>query len=38
MNTPWIGAMVVLLALVLTRFSGASDKKAAYQALKMQAA
>lgn len=32
MNTPWIGAIVVLLALVLTRFSGALDKKAQQQA------
>jgi DHA1 family inner membrane transport protein len=38
MNTPWIGAMVVLLALVLTCFSGALDKKVEYQALKKQAA
>ncbi|WP_028865675.1 MFS transporter [Psychromonas aquimarina] len=38
MNTPWIGAIVVLLALVLTRFSGALDKKAESQALKMQTA
>jgi len=38
MNTPWIGAIVVLLALVLTRFSGTLDKKAEYQALKKQAA
>lgn len=38
MNTPWIGAIVVLLALVLTRFSGALDKKAEYQALNKQAA
>jgi len=36
MNTPWIGAMVVLLALVLTRFSGALDNKAEYQTLKKQ--
>ncbi|WED28750.1 MFS transporter [Vibrio sp. DW001] len=28
MHTPWIGAVVVLLALVLTRFSGKLDKKA----------
>lgn len=28
MNTPWIGAVVVLFALVLVRFSGALDKKA----------
>jgi len=33
MNTPWIGAIVVLLALVLTRFSGALDKKAQQKAL-----
>ncbi|MGB5445491.1 MAG: MFS transporter [Psychromonas sp.] len=38
MNTPWIGAIVVLLALVLTRFSGALDKKAEYQALMMETA
>lgn len=36
MNTPWIGAIVVLLALVLTRFSGALDKKAQQQAPMMQ--
>ncbi|MBA6222754.1 MULTISPECIES: MFS transporter [unclassified Colwellia] len=33
MNTPWIGAIVVLFALVLTRFSGALDKKAQKKAL-----
>lgn len=33
MNTPWIGAIVVLIALALTRFSGALDKKAASQEL-----
>jgi len=38
MNTPWIGAIVVLFALVLTRFSGALDKKAEYHALKKQVA
>ncbi len=27
MNTPWIGAVIVLIALGLTRFSGALDKK-----------
>lgn len=32
MNTPWIGAIVVLFALVLTRFSGALDKRAALKA------
>ncbi|UPR27800.1 MFS transporter [Vibrio cyclitrophicus] len=33
MNTPWIGAMIVLIALVLTRISGALDnKKPAFQA------
>lgn len=36
MNTPWIGAIVVLLALVLTRFSGALDKKAQQKALMTQ--
>jgi DHA1 family inner membrane transport protein len=29
MNTPWVGAIVVLIALVLTRFSGALDDRAA---------
>ncbi|HEY7864563.1 MAG TPA: MFS transporter, partial [Psychromonas sp.] len=38
MNTPWIGALVVLFALVLTRISGALDKKAEYQAIRKQAA
>ena len=38
MNTPWIGAIVVLLALVLTRFSGALDKKAQQRALMTQMA
>ncbi|PKH03319.1 MFS sugar transporter [Psychromonas sp. MB-3u-54] len=38
MNTPWIGALVVLFALLLTRFSGALDKKAEVQALKIKAA
>ncbi len=38
MNTPWIGAIVVLLALVLTRFSGALDKKAQQRALMTQTA
>ncbi|MFT6987246.1 MAG: DHA1 family inner membrane transport protein [Psychromonas sp.] len=38
MNTPWIGAIVVLFALVLTRFSGALDKKAESQEFKKQAA
>ncbi|MEZ9166826.1 MFS transporter [Vibrio cyclitrophicus] len=34
MNTPWIGAMIVLIALVLTRISGALDnKKPAFQAM-----
>jgi len=28
MNTPWVGAVIVLIALGLTRFSGALDKKA----------
>ena len=28
MNTPWVGAVVVLIALVLTRFSGILDRKA----------
>ncbi|WP_111978013.1 MFS transporter [Algibacillus agarilyticus] len=27
MNTPWVGAIVVLVALVLTRYSGALDRK-----------
>ncbi|MEX0334135.1 MFS transporter [Vibrio tubiashii] len=27
MNTPWVGAMIVLSALVLTRISGALDKR-----------
>ncbi|PTP94913.1 MFS transporter [Vibrio splendidus] len=27
MNTPWVGAVIVLIALVLTRFSGALDKR-----------
>lgn len=27
MNTPWVGAMIVLVALVLTRVSGALDKR-----------
>jgi DHA1 family inner membrane transport protein len=38
MNTPWIGAIVVLLALVLTRLSGALDKKAELKALMTQTA
>jgi DHA1 family inner membrane transport protein len=38
MNTPWIGAIVVLLALVLTRLSGALDKKADLKALMTQTA
>lgn len=29
MNTPWVGAMVVLVALVLTRYSGMLDRNAA---------
>lgn len=29
MNTPWVGAIVVLVALVLTRYSGMLDKKTA---------
>ncbi|KPL98572.1 MFS transporter [Vibrio splendidus] len=33
MNTPWVGAVIVLIALVLTRFSGALDKKQAQQAV-----
>lgn len=28
MNTPWVGAVVVLIALILTRFSGSLDSKA----------
>ncbi|MFW8590136.1 MFS transporter [Glaciecola sp. 2405UD65-10] len=27
MNTPWVGAIVVLIALILTRYSGMLDKK-----------
>ncbi|MEZ9160314.1 MFS transporter [Vibrio lentus] len=27
MNTPWVGAVIVLIALVLTRFSGALDNR-----------
>ncbi|MGL6316374.1 MFS transporter [Vibrio sp. WXL103] len=27
MNTPWVGAIIVVLALMLTRFSGALDKR-----------
>lgn len=27
MNTPWVGAIVVALALLLTRFSGALDRR-----------
>ncbi|MEZ8699657.1 MFS transporter [Vibrio lentus] len=27
MNTPWLGAVIVLIALVLTRFSGALDNR-----------
>ena len=38
MNTPWIGAIVVLFALALTRFSGSLDKKAEYQVPKVQTA
>ncbi len=38
MNTPWVGAIVVLLALVLTRFSGSLDKKAEQKALLVQTA
>ncbi|MEZ8359919.1 MFS transporter [Vibrio splendidus] len=33
MNTPWVGAVIVLIALVLTRFSGALDKKQSQQAV-----
>ncbi|MGL6259376.1 MFS transporter [Vibrio sp. WXL210] len=29
MNTPWVGAIIVVLALMLTRFSGALDKRSA---------
>lgn len=29
MNTPWVGALIVVLALVLTRVSGALDKRSA---------
>lgn len=38
MNTPWVGAIVVLLALVLTRFSGALDKKAASRTMQVKTA
>ncbi|WP_434567358.1 MFS transporter [Vibrio chagasii] len=31
MNTPWIGAVIVLVALALTRFSGLLDKKQTQQ-------
>ena len=31
MNTPWIGAVIVLVALVLTRYSGLLDKKQTQQ-------
>lgn len=31
MNTPWVGAVVVLLALALTRYSGVLDRKAEAQ-------
>lgn len=31
MNTPWIGAVIVLIALALTRFSGLLDKKQTQQ-------
>jgi len=27
MNTPWVGALIVFIALILTRFSGVLDKK-----------
>ncbi|TYK64690.1 MFS transporter [Colwellia echini] len=27
MNTPWVGAVVVLIALIITRFSGSLDRK-----------
>ena len=27
MNTPWVGAIVVLVALILTRYSGMLDRK-----------
>ena len=33
MNTPWVGAVIVLIALGLTRFSGALDKKQAQRAV-----
>ncbi|WP_434763612.1 MFS transporter [Vibrio fortis] len=33
MNTPWIGAVIVLIALALTRFSGLLDKKQTEQAV-----
>ncbi|MDK9736831.1 MFS transporter [Vibrio sp. D404a] len=33
MNTPWIGAVIVLVALALTRFSGLLDKKQTQQAV-----
>jgi DHA1 family inner membrane transport protein len=27
MHTPWVGAVIVLIALALTRFSGRLDKR-----------
>ncbi|WP_454440708.1 MFS transporter [Vibrio bathopelagicus] len=33
MNTPWIGAVIVLIALGLTRFSGVLDKKQVQKAV-----
>jgi hypothetical protein len=35
---PWIGATVLFFTLLLTRFSGALDDKAKYQAVKIKAA
>ncbi|MBU2923353.1 MFS transporter [Colwellia sp. 4_MG-2023] len=33
MNTPWVGAVVVLIALILTRYSGMLDRKGQAQKL-----
>ncbi len=33
MNTPWVGAIVVLIALILTRYSGMLDRKGQAQKL-----
>lgn len=29
MNTPWVGALIVIIALLLTQFSGLLDKREA---------